>query len=123
MATPTEKDNPAALDKTLVFLEQRDDTSRFVGLALLKSLLDNHEELRNNSGVVSRCLAAVSATFLDRLLRSGEKGDRSAEDARNMADLAVSVIHTFTLLQQTSGGIDEKLIGRTAALVAALDRW
>jgi hypothetical protein len=123
MATPTEKGSPAALDQTLALLEQRDDTSRFVGLALLKSLLDNHEELRNDPKVVSRCLAAASVTFLDRLLRSGEKGGRSAEDARNMTDLAVSVIHTFTLLQQTSGGIDEKLIGRTAALVAALDQW
>lgn len=130
-STPT-----AALEQTLSLLSSRDDTSRFVGLALLKSLLDVQEGLRNNPDIAARCWDAVPATFLDRLLRAtdrptgegsgkegGKKQRKSVEEANNMVDLAVGVIHSFTLLLSGSVGSNSKLGGRTPALVAVLARW
>ncbi len=120
----------AALEQILSLLSSRDDTSRFVGLALLKSLLDNHEALRSDPDITAKCWAAVPASFLDRLLRSNtsisgneaaEKSARSVEETSNMVDLAVGVIHSFTLLLGSVGS-DAKLAGRTPALVAVLGR-
>ena len=64
-------DNAAqGLEQILVLLKAKDDTSRFVGLALLKSVLDNREDLRKDSNIVKSCWSAVPANFLDRLLRA-----------------------------------------------------
>lgn len=140
------KNVAAALQQTLTLLSARDDTSRFVGLALVKSLLDNHETLRNESGTVAKCWDAVPAIFLDRLLRANAvaagkaakadvnateietaDGDqhakaKSAGEAKNMVDLAVGVIHSFALLLSGSSGHDKKLVERTPSLMAVLGR-
>ena len=99
-----QKDGPAtgkSLDKALALLQASDDTSRFVGLALLKSMLDNHIELRDSKETITRCWKGVPATFLDRLLKARPSEKRSKEEAQNMIGLAVAVIHVFlTLLPQ-----------------------
>ncbi len=133
MATPNATSTPpdavidpaASLKQALVLLKTRNDTSRFVGLALLRSLLDNHDELRNDPETISECWAALSPKFLDRLLRSSESpGKISQTEARAMVDLAVAVIHSFTVLMADSASYDKVLIGRTDALMAALvSRW
>lgn len=110
----------AALDRTLDLLKAHDDTSRFVGLALLKSLLDNHEDLRNDPEAVSKCWTAVSVRFLERLLKAPKSKQKSTEETTSMVDLAVFVIYNFTLLIPTRVLDDDKLIGMTDELVYAL---
>lgn len=87
-----------SMDKAVELLQAKADTSRFVGLALLKSLLDNHAELRNNKDVVTRCWKAVPKSFLDRLLKAKPNEKRPEEEAQNMIGLAVAVIHAFMTL-------------------------
>ena len=91
--------NPAkGLDKAISLLQANDDTARFVGLALLKSMLDNHAELRDSKETVTRCWKAIPATFLDRLLMARASEKTSKEDAQNMIGLAVAVVHAFLTL-------------------------
>lgn len=87
-----------SLDKALILLRASDDTSRFVGLALLKSMLDNHAELRENPEIITRCWEAIPASFLDRLIKARPSGKRSKEEAQNMIGLAVAVMHVFLTL-------------------------
>ena len=87
-----------SLDKAISLLQANDDTARFVGLALLKSMLDNHAELRDSKETITRCWRAIPATFLDRLLMARPSEKRSKEDAQNMIGLAVAVVHAFLTL-------------------------
>lgn len=90
-----------SLEKALILLRASDDTSRFVGLALLKSMLDNHTELRENPETITKCWRSIPASFLDRLIKARPSEKRSEEEARNMIGLAVAVMHAFlTLLPQ-----------------------
>ncbi|UNI21514.1 hypothetical protein JDV02_007497 [Purpureocillium takamizusanense] len=101
-------------------LRTKDDTKRFVGLAMLKSVLDNSPQLREDHQLVQALWSSISAKFLDRLLKTGSKSSSSNHTARNMLDLAVSVLHTFiALLPQESRG-EAKLTGRIPGLVNAL---
>ncbi|SLM39367.1 hypothetical protein LPUS_09893 [Lasallia pustulata] len=113
-------DPPKGLQQALALLKARDDTSRFVGLALLKSILDNNVELQNDPKTVSECWAAIPTKFVDRLLRAGESGKKSKEEAKSMVELAVAVIHTFVVLLPKTSHEDEKLLGRTEGLMSAL---
>jgi len=70
-----EMDSNAGLDPSATFqkiqdlLKARDDTSRFVGLALLKTVLDNGQLLQDSERL--RVLwESLSPKFLDRLLRA-----------------------------------------------------
>ncbi|GKT53352.1 DUF1941 family protein [Colletotrichum tofieldiae] len=110
----------ASLDQIQSMLKARDDTSRFVGLALLKSLLDNSEELRNDADTVSGLWESISPKFLDRLARTGSLAPSTQKDAKNMVDLAVSVIHTFALLLPDQSKRDKRLVGRMPLLVSSL---
>ncbi|KAF9871662.1 hypothetical protein CkaCkLH20_10860 [Colletotrichum karsti] len=110
----------ASLDQIQTMLEAKDDTSRFVGLALLKSVLDNSEEIRNDAETVSNLWASISPKFLDRLVKTGSSAQSAQADARNMLDLAVSVIHTFTSLLPDQAKRDKRLVGRLPLLVSAL---
>ncbi|KAH0562935.1 hypothetical protein GP486_002495 [Trichoglossum hirsutum] len=110
----------AAVDRVILLLKSKDDTSKFVGLAVLKSILDNQQELRRDPVIITRCWAAISPRFLDRLLRARESERKEKEEARNMVDLAAGVIHVFTLLLPSEAGNEEKLLGsssETAALI------
>lgn len=106
----------ASITHITTLLKTKDDTSRFVGLALLKSVLDNSEDLRENPEIISQLWWSISPKFLDRLFRSGgKKGD----DSKHMLDIASSVTHTFAALLPEESH-DERLVGRIPSLVRAL---
>ena len=113
-------DPSKGLQQALALLKAKDDTSRFVGLALLKSILDNNAELQNDPKIISECWAAIPTKFVDRLLRAGESDKKSKEESKSMAELAVAVIHTFVVLLPKTSQEDEKLLGRTEGLMSAL---
>lgn len=109
--------NTAQLNKIKVLLKSKDDTQRFVGLALLRSVLDNESEVREDAGIIQSLWACISAKFIDRLLKTGSKP--SHEDAKNMLDLSVSVLHTFAVLLPQESREDSKFVSRIPLLVAA----
>ncbi|KXH66926.1 hypothetical protein CSAL01_02297 [Colletotrichum salicis] len=112
----------ASLEQIQSMLKAKDDTSRFVGLALLKSVLDNSEELRNDADTVSGLWESISPKFLDRLLKTGSSTQSSQKDAKNMVDLSVSVVHTFALLLPDQAKREKRLVGRMPLLVSSLLR-
>lgn len=101
-------------------LKAKDDTSRFVGLALLKSALDDSAELRSNREVVASLWESISPRFLDRLLRTGSKPGAKDKDAREMLDLAANVLYAFTLLLPEERLSDARLVERIPRLVEAV---
>lgn len=101
-------------------LSTKDDTSRFVGLALLKSTLDNSEEIREDKEVIVALWSSISAKFLDRLLKTGAKPGSKQADAREMLDLATNVIYTFTVLLPAEAHTGTKLVGRIPRLIEAV---
>ncbi|KAF2400928.1 DUF1941-domain-containing protein [Trichodelitschia bisporula] len=103
----------AALDQIVPLLKARDDTSRFVGLSLLRSLLDSDEQLRTNPQTVSSCWDAVPGTFLHRLLKSKGMGEKEA----GMRHLAAAIIHIFTNLLPTEKVQEEKMIKFVSPLI------
>lgn len=107
-------------EQILVLLKAKDDTSGFVGLALLKSVLDNREDLRKDSNIVKRCWNALSAKFLDRLLRAPASLKNSKEESQSMVELAVAVLHAFLALIPEDLNDDEKALGRIERLFGAL---
>ncbi|KAL9614316.1 MAG: hypothetical protein Q9167_001199 [Letrouitia subvulpina] len=116
----TQSDPIKSLDNILDLLSKGNDTSRFVGLALLKSVLDNKHELRKDPEVIQRCWHAIPANFLDRLLKAGESQKKSKDEAQAMVQLAVAVIHTFASLLPPESRDNEKLAERSSGLLRAL---
>ena len=114
------KDASQGLDQTLALLRAKDDTSRFVGLALLKSILDSKMDCLEDPEMIRRCWAAIPAKFLDRLLRAPRNEDRSKEESLSMVGLAVAVLHTFIVLFSRDLGDDEKSVGRIGRLIDIL---
>ncbi|KAI8626833.1 DUF1941-domain-containing protein [Xylariaceae sp. FL1651] len=86
------------IQKIHQLLAAKDDTSRFVGLLLLKSTLDNHSsELRYDQ--VEALWDSISPKFLDRLLRTGSQpASEERKQSKDMLDVAVAVVYTFTKL-------------------------
>lgn len=103
-------------------LRAKDDTQRFVGLALLKSVLDNSPPLRRDEQAVQLLWESLSSRFLDRLLSTGSNPANA--NAKQMLDLAVSVLHTFAALLPSPSRAEPKFTGRVPGLVdAVLHRW
>jgi hypothetical protein len=122
---PIEAQNPGQNQSETVtnqkiqeLLKTKNDTSRFVGLALLKPVLDNSQQLREDEAAIADLWQSVSPKFLDRLLRSGAK--QSTPDAKDMIDIAVAVLHTFLTLLPDDMKKDSSLMGRIPALVAVV---
>jgi hypothetical protein len=113
-------DPAAALEHMRGLLSAKDDTSRFVGLALLKSVLDNQPLLREDFGQVTTLWEAISPKFLDRLLRADQNQKVTKEEARYMVDIAVAVLHTFSILLPAEFRDTSRVVGRLPALVNAL---
>ncbi|OTA80436.1 hypothetical protein M434DRAFT_401763 [Hypoxylon sp. CO27-5] len=109
-----------SIEKIQQLLKTKDDTSRFVGLALLKSVLDNSPELQNEKGVIISLWDSISPKFLDRLLRTGSQSSSEEKNSKDMLDLAVAVIHTFAVLLPEEARHDEKLLGRIPRLASAV---
>jgi Neurochondrin len=110
----------AALGQVKGLLSAKDDTSRFVGLAILKSVLDSRPELRQDVAQVKALWEAISAKFLDKLLRARENQKITREEAKDMVDIAVAVIHTFAIMLPTEYLDNDKLIRRSTALTNAM---
>ncbi|KAL2136334.1 hypothetical protein VTI74DRAFT_4368 [Chaetomium olivicolor] len=122
-STPSTAEQGRSIQKVKALLEARDDTSRFVGLALLKSVLDNEPELRKNEEAIASLWESIPPKFLDRLIRTGSKqkpSDSSRKDSNDMLDLAVSVLHTFASLLPENARQNSKLLDRIPQLVACL---
>ncbi|TGO38163.1 hypothetical protein BHYA_0080g00110 [Botrytis hyacinthi] len=118
---PTGLSNPGAtFEKMKDLLKAKDDTSRFVGLALLKSVLDNEQQLVKNTEHLQILWESISSKFLDRLLRAQFGGKIDKAQAKDMVDLAVAVIHTFSILLPEDVRRGPQLTGRTGPLVKAL---
>ena len=117
---PKDALNPSnTFEKLQDLLKAKDDTSRFVGLALLKTVLDNGE-LAQDHERLQMLWEALSPKFLDRLLRAQQSQKVNIVEARNMVDLAVAVLHTFAVLLPESSREEKRLVGRTAPLLKAL---
>lgn len=112
-----------SIQKIQTLLSAKDDTSRFVGLALLKSVLDNSQELRENKDTVTALWESISPNFLDRLIRTGSRSDSTRKDGSDMLDLAVSVLHTFVALLPEEKRQDGRITNRIPQLVACLLHW
>lgn len=108
------------LGKIEQLLKAKDDTSRFVGLALLKSTMDASEQLREDKAVVTTLWRAISPKFLDRLLRTGSKAGSKQSDTKEMLDLAANVIYTFAILLPEDAKADPKLLDRIPLLIHAV---
>lgn len=111
-------EDAANIAKIQTLCKTKDDTQRFVGLALLKTVLDNSEQLRQNQDVVQQLWASISSKFLDRLLRTGSKP--SSPNAREMLDLAVSVLHIFAILLPDESTGRSRFTDRIPGLVGAV---
>ncbi|KAI1804410.1 DUF1941-domain-containing protein [Daldinia bambusicola] len=107
----------SSVEKIQQLLKTKDDTSRFVGLALLKSVLDNSPELQSEKEVL---WDSISPKFLDRLLRTGSQSSSEQKSSRDMLDLAIAVIHTFAILLPDDAKQDAKLLGRIPRLAKAV---
>lgn len=113
-STPSNADH---IVKIQSLLRAKDDTKRFVGLALLKSVLDD-PACQQDVQTVESLWASLSPVFLDRLLRTGSRA--SSKNAKEMLDLAVSVLHTFAVLLPDSFKSDVEFLHRIPALVNAV---
>ncbi|TVY85006.1 Uncharacterized protein LSUE1_G003438 [Lachnellula suecica] len=116
---PTFADPSSTFEKMQSLLKAKDDTSRFVGLALLKSVLDNGQ-LVQDPARINVLWEALSPKFLDRLLRAQENEKLRTAEAKDMVDLAVSVLHTFTVLLPGNSLAEKRSVGRISPLVKAL---
>ena len=116
---------PKNLEKALEFLKAKDDTSRFVGLALLKPLLEQElsqqrsTEEEGTRALIEQCWRAIPVKFLDRLLRAKPDGKRSKEEADSMVGLAVAVLHAFLTIVEAPEK-DDRFVGRVPLLMSAL---
>ncbi|KAI1467041.1 DUF1941-domain-containing protein [Daldinia caldariorum] len=110
----------SSIEKIQQLLKTKDDTSRFVGLALLKSVLDNSPELQSEKEVIVSLWDSISPKFLDRLLRTGSDSSSEQKSSRDMLDLAVAVIHTFAVLLPDDAKQDAKLLARIPRLAKAV---
>lgn len=113
-------DGAPSLQKIQSLLKSKDDTARFVGLAMLKAALDNSPELRQDEEAVVALWVSISPKFLDRLLRTGSGEHPSQKEGKEMLDLAVSVIHTFAVLLPDNEKAGSKFFDRIPRLVTCL---
>lgn len=113
--TPSAPSNEIAKLKTL--LKSKDDTQRFVGLALLKSLLDNTPEIRNDEIAVRDLWSHISPKFLDRMLRTGSNPSNS--NAKDMLDIGVAILYIFSVLLPADDTSSTAFTARIPSLVGA----
>ena len=108
-----------SLDSVLALFEAGDDTSNFVAISLLKSLLDNHKTLREDRDTIVKCWNAIPTKFLSRLLKSKPSKKRTEQEAQSMVGLAVAIIAVFVNLLPREV-VEDQVRDRADDLVAAL---
>lgn len=109
---------PADINQIQSLLRAKDDTQRFVGLALLKSVLDGSNQLRQDEQTVQSLWSSLSPKFLDRLLRTGS--NPSTRNSNELLDLVVSILHIFSILLPDQARCDAKFLDRIPLLVSAV---
>ena len=112
-------DPSSTIEKMKDLLQAKDDTSRFVGLALLKSVLDNGQ-LAQDTETLRSLWEAMSPKFFDRLLRAPQSEKVNKAESKDMADLAVAVLHTFAILLPVDSRKEKRWTARAGPLVMAL---
>ncbi|KAI1433383.1 DUF1941-domain-containing protein [Xylaria sp. CBS 124048] len=107
------------IQKIHELLGAKDDTSRFVGLLLLKTTLDNHtSDLQYDQ--VTALWNSISPKFLDRLIRTGSRPDQGQrKQTGDMLDVAVAVIYTFAKLLNNCA-VDKRFYARIPNLTNAV---
>lgn len=111
-----------SLEQIRAFLQAKDDTSRFVGLALLKAILDNDKVTLGSVELIS-LFEAIPSRFLDRLLRPQASQKLEKVEAQRMVDLAVSVLHKFSIILPEDCCKRVGFTDRIEPLVKALLHW
>lgn len=112
-------DPAATFEKLKELLKTKNDTSRFVGLALLKSVLDNGQLVQDQERM-HILWETLSPKFLDRLLRAQENDKVSKAEAKDMVDLAVAILHTFANLLPENDLNEKRLTSRIGPLTKSL---
>ena len=115
-------DSLKGLDQTLALLAAKDDTSRFVGLALLKSTLETKPEFQQDPEIIKKCWEAIPFRFLERLLKAGGNNEKPKDEAQYMLELAVSVLHSFIVLLPDYVKDHKKSIDIIPGLLDAISR-
>ncbi|RYO81249.1 hypothetical protein DL766_000265 [Monosporascus sp. MC13-8B] len=113
-------DTDTSIEKVQQYLKAKDDTSRFVGLALLKSVLDNSPALQSDEETITSLWNSISPKFLDRLLRTGSRAGPDQKNSKDMLDLPVAVLHTFTVLLPDEAKQGARLLNRIPRLTSAV---
>ncbi|GAO47259.1 hypothetical protein G7K_1469-t1 [Saitoella complicata NRRL Y-17804] len=85
MSTST---NAKDLQQCLTLLKASDDTSKFVALTIIPAILSRDPSL------APVCWAALSHSFIDRLLRTKSRTDEQ-NSANDLHELAVMILHSF----------------------------
>lgn len=113
------EDSLAILEKIKLLFQTKDDTSRFAGFAILKTVLENEKVIKDSDRI--RVLwETIPPKFLDRLLRAQLNENISKQDANSMNDIAISVLHVFVNLLPDNSMIEQRLVARVPSLVIAL---
>lgn len=122
-APSEQSEQNASVQKIQSLLKAKDDTSRFVGLALLKSVLDNSQELRDDQDTMATLWESIPPKFLDRMIRTGSRPNTARSDGHHMLDIAIAILHTFVSLLPEKLAKDGKMLDRIPHLVACLLHW
>ncbi|POS83735.1 hypothetical protein EPUL_003857, partial [Erysiphe pulchra] len=112
-------DSPALLDKIKHMFQSKDDTLRFVGFALLKTVLEN-EKIVKDPDRLRVLWESIPPKFLDRLLQAQLNESVSKQDANSMNDIAISVLHVFVNLLPDTSMKEQRVVARVPSLIKAL---
>ncbi|RKF59259.1 Uncharacterized protein C16C4.02c [Erysiphe neolycopersici] len=115
------EDSPALLDKIKHLFQSKDDTSRFVGFALLKTVLEN-EQVVKDPDRLQVLWESIPSKFMDRLLRAQLNENVSKQDADSMNDIAISVLHVFINLLPETCMKEQRVVARVPSLIKALTK-
>lgn len=116
----------ANIEKIKVLLKSKsgNDTQKFAGLALLKSVLDNSPRLQANTEVIFDLWTSMDGKFVSRLIKTGSKpsskGKDTDESKSSMLQLGVYVLHTFAILLPETALGEPKFTDRIPALIPAV---
>lgn len=93
----TQRHDP--LQQAFKWLSSKNDTQVFAGLALLKSVIDNHTKTVEDTAWITQCWHAIPPSFLDRLLAAKNSvsllDKHCMQEAQAKFELGVGVLHAF----------------------------
>lgn len=110
-----------SLGQILSLLKEKNNTSRFVALALIRSWIDTNHDSQKNIPTLLQIWRAIPKSFLLRLLKAQPPKSKE-DDSRSMNSLAVAVIHTFANLLPAEQLENENFAVFCDSLIDALSR-